>query len=42
VLAIENDDAYLRKVAAEGVEKARESAAKTIREVREIVGFKSF
>lgn len=42
VLAIENDDAYLRKVTAEGVEKARENAAKTIREVREIVGFKSF
>lgn len=30
---------YLDKVAREGAEKARESAAKTIREVREIIGF---
>ena len=42
MLEIENDEAYLRKVTQEGVEKARENAAKTIREVREIVGFKKF
>lgn len=36
------DEAYISKVAATGREKARESAAKTIREVREIIGFKSF
>jgi len=36
-----NDD-YLRKVAKMGAEKAQESAAKTIKEVREIIGFKSF
>lgn len=36
------DEAYLSKVAAQGREKARESACKTIREVREIIGFKSF
>lgn len=42
MLEIENDDAFLRRVTQEGVEKARESAAKTIREVREIVGFKKF
>lgn len=36
------DTEYLRKVSKLGAEKARESAAKTIREVREIIGFKSF
>lgn len=36
------DNEYLRKVAAMGAEKARESAAKTVKEVREIIGFKSF
>jgi tryptophanyl-tRNA synthetase len=33
---------YLRKVANHGAEKARESAKKTIREVREMIGFKPF
>jgi len=33
---------YLRKVASHGAEKARESASKTIREVREIIGFREF
>jgi len=33
---------YLRKVSKLGAEKARESAGKTVREVREIIGFKSF
>jgi len=37
-----SDEAYISKVARMGKEKARESAAKTIREVREIIGFKSF
>jgi tryptophanyl-tRNA synthetase len=36
------NDSYLRKVASLGKEKAHESAAKTIREVREIIGFKPF
>ena len=36
------DNKYLAKVVAEGSEKARESASKTIREVREIIGYKSF
>lgn len=36
------DDAYLSRVARMGKEKAQESAAKTIREVREIIGFKPF
>lgn len=32
---------YIEKVAREGAEKARESAKKTIQDVREIIGFKS-
>lgn len=36
------DTEYLRKVSKLGAEKARESAGKTIKEVREIIGFKSF
>ncbi|MFW5886640.1 MAG: tryptophan--tRNA ligase [Bacteroidota bacterium] len=40
--AISNDQEYLRKVAKIGAEKARESASKTIKEVREIIGFKPF
>ena len=39
---IVNDDEYLRRVAAIGAEKARESSAKTLREMREIMGFKKF
>ena len=37
-----SDEAYISKVARMGKEKAQESAAKTIKEVREIIGFKSF
>ena len=33
---------YLHKVAKMGADKARESASKTIRDVREIIGFKKF
>ncbi|RYZ98357.1 MAG: tryptophan--tRNA ligase [Sphingobacteriaceae bacterium] len=36
------DTEYLRRVARLGAEKARESASKTLREVREIIGFRSF
>lgn len=42
ILEIESDNQYLRKVVSEGEEKARASGDKTIREVREIIGFKSF
>lgn len=42
ILDIQGNDAYLHKVVTEGTEKARESARKTLREVREIMGFKSF
>ena len=36
------DTTYLQKVANLGTEKARESAAKTIKEVRELIGFRKF
>jgi tryptophanyl-tRNA synthetase len=39
---IAKDDNYLRQVAKHGALKARESAQKTIREVRSLIGFKSF
>lgn len=39
---LENDDKYLSKVINQGAEKARESAKKTIKDVREIIGFKEF
>ena len=42
IKAIMNDEAYLRQVAKHGAAKARESAFSTIKEVREIIGFKSF
>ena len=35
-----SDEAYISKVAHMGKEKAQASAAKTIREVREIIGFR--
>ncbi|APU96910.1 tryptophan--tRNA ligase [Sphingobacterium sp. B29] len=39
---ISNDDAYIAKVAKMGAEKASESAHKTLKEVREIIGIKRF
>lgn len=39
---IANDQPYLRQVARFGAAKARESASKTIREIREIIGFRNF
>jgi len=39
---ISQDNDYLHKVANHGAEKARESARKTIKEVRELIGFKPF
>jgi tryptophanyl-tRNA synthetase len=39
---IYHDDAYLRQVVRTGAERARESAGKTLKDVREIMGFKSF
>ncbi|TAE84800.1 MAG: tryptophan--tRNA ligase, partial [Bacteroidetes bacterium] len=40
--AIKADDELLAKVAKQGAEKAHESAAKTLGEVRQAVGFKRF
>lgn len=42
IRAIRADGKYLARVVAEGGEKARESAAHTVAEVREIMGFKPF
>jgi tryptophanyl-tRNA synthetase len=42
ILDIYKNDDYLRKVAKEGAEKARISASKTLQEVRQIIGFRSF
>ena len=42
IYAISSDDEYLRKVVKTGAEKARESAVKTLGEVRELIGFKPF
>ncbi len=38
---LHKDTVYLQKVMKQGAEKARESARETIREVREIIGFKN-
>ncbi len=40
--AILSDTGYLAKVVSRGGEKARASASKTIREVREIIGYREF
>ena len=42
ILQLSGDDDYINKVARMGAEKAHESAAKTIKEVREIIGFRHF
>jgi len=42
ILDISADAAYLQKVVNMGKEKAQASAAKTVKEVREIIGFKPF
>ncbi len=39
---LSHNDEYIAKVAREGAEKARANAQKTIKEVREIIGFKHF
>ena len=42
ILEILADKKYLARVVAEGAEKARASASKTVREVREIIGYRPF
>jgi tryptophanyl-tRNA synthetase len=37
-----SDNKYLSKVVADGAEKARASASKTVKEVREIIGYRPF
>ena len=42
ILEMSADEKFISKVARLGAEKARESAQQTLREVREIVGFRHF
>src|SRR5690606_36573140 len=42
IAEISNDNDYISKTIRQGNEKARESARKTLAEVREIIGFKKF
>ena len=42
ITELSTNNEYLRKVVKQGADKARESASKTIKEVREIIGFKKF
>jgi len=42
ILELAANDDYLKKVSAMGAEKARISASRTIREIREIIGFRKF
>jgi tryptophanyl-tRNA synthetase len=42
IIEIFNDNTYLARVVEEGAVKARASAADTIKEVREIIGYRSF
>jgi len=42
ILELNSDEAYLKKVVSMGAEKAHASAATTLRDVREIIGFRSF
>lgn len=42
ILEISADDRYLSRVAEQGAEKARASAGKTLKDVREIIGFRKF
>ncbi len=40
ILDIRADEAYLEKIASQGADRARESASKTLQEVRRIIGFR--
>ncbi len=42
IIDIRSNEEYMEKVARMGAEKARESAAKTLAEVREIIGFRPY
>ena len=40
IAELSKDDEYIQKVVKQGKEKARESAGKTVKEVRKIIGFR--
>ena len=42
ILAISSDEKYIGKVVRMGAEKARASASQTLRDVREIIGYRTF
>ena len=42
IIEISNDDAYIGRVLKQGGERAREAAAATLRDVREIMGLRRF
>lgn len=42
IIEISSNDAYLEKIASQGAAKASDSAAKTLNEVRQIIGFKPY
>ena len=42
ILEVQNDDAFLARVTRQGAERAREAAAKTLADVREIMGIRRF
>jgi tryptophanyl-tRNA synthetase len=42
IIEISSDSSYLARVVADGAEKARASASKTVKEVREIIGYRPF
>jgi len=42
IIEIQSDDDYLKKVVKMGTEKARASASQTLKDVRNIIGYKPF
>ena len=42
ILDIRSNEEFMAKVVRQGAEKARESAAKTLNEVRQIIGFRPY
>ena len=42
IMNIASNTEYLRKVATQGAEKARESASKTLNEIKKVIGFRKF
>ncbi|MDE7152165.1 MAG: tryptophan--tRNA ligase, partial [Candidatus Amulumruptor sp.] len=42
ILEIQSDDAYIGRVLRQGAEKARERAARTLAEAREVMGIRRF